>query len=57
MRDALEMEARDLMTPGVVSIADDASLSQVHRALRKPVDLEVLLEAVQGALSARTGTG
>jgi CBS domain-containing protein len=34
MRDALEMEARDLMTPGVVSIADDASLSQVHRALR-----------------------
>ena len=28
------MEARDLMTPGVISIAEDASLTQVHRALR-----------------------
>jgi CBS domain-containing protein len=27
------MEARDLMTPGVISIVEDASLAQVHRAL------------------------
>jgi CBS domain-containing protein len=29
----LDLEARDLMTPGVVSIAEDASLGQVYRAL------------------------
>ena len=29
----LDMEARELMTPGVISIAEDASLTQVHRAL------------------------
>jgi len=33
LQDVLEMEVRDLMTPGVISIAEDASLSQVRRAL------------------------
>jgi CBS domain-containing protein len=32
-RDTLAMEARELMTPGVISIAEDATLSQVYRAL------------------------
>lgn len=32
-RDPLVVEARELMTPGVISVPEDASLSQVHRAL------------------------
>jgi len=32
--DHLETPVRDLMTPGVVTIAEDASLSQVFRAMR-----------------------
>jgi len=32
--DHLDTPVRDLMTPGVVSIADDASLVQVFRAMR-----------------------
>lgn len=33
VRSALDMEARELMTPGVISIVEDTSLTQVHRAL------------------------
>lgn len=33
VRSTLDMEVRELMTPGVVSIVEDASLTQVHRAL------------------------
>jgi CBS domain-containing protein len=32
--DHLDTPVRDIMTPGVVSIADDASLTQVFRAMR-----------------------
>jgi CBS domain-containing protein len=32
-RNTLSMEARELMTPGVISIVEDATLSQVRRAL------------------------